>query len=254
MVPLTTVGGAPAELSEVGGLEPRLRQRDASHERGEMTSNREPSNWSALLLVGLGVLTLVTSVGWLAWLSGWIWPLLSLVVGGAAVAYYLRSRESGWALTLGAVLVAVSLGSLVGTGVGALLFLALGAGLLVLYLRDRARWWALLPSGALFTLTLVTVADALLPARASGWLLFLGIAATFALLTLLPQEQGGQRWALYPALVALALAVMMLFTSVGDVPIALLLIAVGAFLLWRRSASGAERSGPPREPRRSEGA
>lgn len=76
------------------------------------------------------------------------------------------------------------------------------------------------------------------PRLDTAWLFFLGIAATFGLLYLLPASQGGQRWAVYPAVVALAvLAIVLLTGAVSGVVVPIALMLVGLYLLSRRGSA-----------------
>lgn len=104
---------------------------------------------------------------------------------------------------------------------------------LVIYLARPRHWWALIPAGVLASVGLVTTSEELFPRWDASPLLFLGFAATFTALYLLPRGRGGQRWALYPALGWIFLTVMVNDpggSSGWMLPLAL--IGSGALLLW----------------------
>jgi type II secretory pathway component PulF len=77
--------------------------------------------------------------------------------------------------------------------------------------------------------------DRFVPFFSSGIVFFSGIALTFLLLTVLPHSEGRQGWALYPALGALALVVMQLFSNtLATTFIVIALIVIGWVLLQRQ--------------------
>lgn len=130
-------------------------------------------------------------------------------------------------------------------GVAALGYPAMAFALI--YAADRRRWWPLLPAGVLGSLALVALSQELFPHWNPAPILFLGFAATFTLIYLLPTERGGQRWAIFPALLWILLTVVA--NDPGGTGSRLLLPAVligtGVFLLawWRGDR-------PSREDRR----
>ncbi|ADI14909.1 hypothetical protein [Truepera radiovictrix] len=208
----------------------------------------------AALLIGVGVLFLAANLGLLAWASAWLWALLFLGLGAAFWLVYREDRTRWWALLPAFALFALGLATLVpGAASGGLFLGLIGVGFAALYRDDRRRWWALIPAGVLLTLGVVAWLDASALGAAlgvdAGAALFLGLAATFGVLYRLPEGEGKQRWALFPALGLLALALFVLLASGGGGPaLPLLLIALGALLLWR-----GRRLPPPTEGPGSKG-
>lgn len=98
-----------------------------------------------------------------------------------------------------AVVAAATLSSLAGPAF--LGFLALAFWLVYRYSRKgrRKTGWALIPFGVLTTLALVAGIDEIAPRWDAGTIFLLGMTATFTLIYLLPREEGGARWALWPA-------------------------------------------------------
>lgn len=206
-------------------------------------ASEDRSRLWAYLLIGLGLVFLATNFGWLAFVTSWIWALLFIAGGGAFLALYQRNRTHWWALIPGFALLALGVAALGGSAAGGLFLGFIGAGFAAVYLSNHARWWAIIPAGTLFTLALVAWLGTVQPGWDLGWLFFLGIALTFGVLFFLPEGEGKQRWAVYPALVALVLVLLTtLSSSLGGVVVPLLLVLVGVYLLWRRR----EPSGPSR--------
>ncbi len=199
-------------------------------------TNKNATNQSwALILVFLGLLFLATNFDWFGWLTSWLWSLLFIGAGAAFLYVYYQNRERWWALIPGFALLAVGVAALSGNAAGGLFLALIGAGFASVFVTNRTRWWAVIPAGGLLTLALIAWLGAARPAWDTGWLFFTGIAATFGVLFLLPEGQGKQRWAIYPALGCLALVLLTFFSStLGSVMISLALIAVGAFLFWRQ--------------------
>lgn len=183
-----------------------------------------------ILLLALGTLALFAQAGLFRSLGG----LLGILLFGFAGLYLIRRhyRQGGqlWSLCTGFALLGLGVAALPGHLSGAAFLGFTAAGLIAAYREDRRHWWALLAGGVLLTLAAVAVLDRLAPPLATGPVLFLGLAATFWYLYSRPA--GKKRWALYPAVALVVVAV--LSVSVGGgwfMPLAL--IAVGAYLLAR---------------------
>jgi hypothetical protein len=128
------------------------------------------------------------------------------VLGGGIFFYVFgNNTENWWALIPGFTLAGI--GGLIGMEAlmpefaaqfGGTFFLAMiGLSFLVIYLIHRDFWWALIPAGVLFTLALTTVA-ALFNDDLGGAVFFLGLAATFAVLGLMPMGKQ-DKWPWIPA-------------------------------------------------------
>src|SRR5690606_11552027 len=77
-----------------------------------------PRQWAYLLIVG-GLVLLAMQLGWLGWLSDWLWAAVFLA-GGAAFAYQYRvDPQRWWALIPGAALAAIGVTFLTGAVGGA---------------------------------------------------------------------------------------------------------------------------------------
>jgi hypothetical protein len=196
-----------------------------------------PNRWAYLLIAG-GLFLLALQLGWLEWFRDWLWALV-FAAGGAAFAYrFTRDSSDWWALIPGAALIGIATTFVSGAAGGAYFLMVLGLGFALVYLTGRERWWAVMPAGVLLTLGVVAWLGVRLPRFDAGWLFFLGIAATFGFLYMLPASQGGQRWAVYPAAAALAVMAMVLLSgAVSGVVVSVALILVGAYLLWRQGSA-----------------
>jgi hypothetical protein len=132
--------------------------------------------------------------------------------GGAAFLWvFARDRQQWWALIPGFVL--LSLGLLIGleavsprlAGVwGGPLFLGgISAAFWAVYATRREFWWAVIPGGVMLTLAVVAGVTQAFPGLGGGGLFFLGLGATFGLLSLLRTPEGRLKWASIPAVVLL---------------------------------------------------
>ncbi len=194
-----------------------------------MKQNTQMWGW---ILVGLGALFLLENIG--INIVGWIWGLVFAAAGAAFLWVYQQNRSQWWPLIPGFTL--LGLGILIlfepifgGSWGGAVFLSAIGLGFLAVYLNKRENWWALIPGGTL--LTLGVVAGNGERGDAGGFLFFLGLALTFAVVFLV-----GQRWAVFPAI---ACAVLMLITSTAlkgfmAFLIPLILVAAGVYFLMRK--------------------
>lgn len=202
-------------------------------------------SWIAGLLIAAGVLVLLERLGWFAGGMGWLWSLAFLSGGGLFILVYQRDRHHWWALFPGFGLLGVAAAVLLGSNGGALILALLGLAFAVVYAGDRRRWWAIIPAGSLATLALVAWVGSRWPGSDAGWLLFAGLAVTFAALLAQPAERR-QPWAVYPAVGLAVLAVLTAFTSrTGPIVVASLAIVAGVALLAR---GGLPRVARPRRP------
>lgn len=200
----------------------------------------KPTNWKiivGLIILVIGVLALLQSLGALPFGENF-WDILlpaSFVAGGLVFLYVLITRRSNWwaaipgftLLGLGALLALEQIPGLENAEWPVAVFLgSIGLGFLVIYLIDRTHWWAIIPAGAMISIALLVSFNGV-------YYLFLGLAATFALVALLPTGSGNKVWPWIPAAVLAVMGITFLFTSgqaVGYVFPALI-IAGGLFLI-----------------------
>jgi hypothetical protein len=197
--------------------------------------------WGVLLIVG-GVLFLLENLGVLPW-GGLFWALMLALGSAFFLSIGIQDRSNWWAFIPGMTLLGVAgvvflgevaprLGDRFG---GSLVLGGIGLGFLLVYLADRRQWWAMIPFGVMATLAAFTGLEALIPGFDSPGIFFLGLGLTFALVAILPNEEGEMRWAWIPAgILLLAGVIVTAFT--GDLlaylwPVAL--IGVGLFLVAR---------------------
>ncbi len=185
---------------------------------------KQPIAWALIIL---GVLALLTGGGLPGGLFGGLSSALRallLILGGVYLSRrYLRDAREVWALVLalglfGAALVAFSSGTTI--------LALIGLGFTALYWHDttpdKTRWWAILPAGLFLSLAVAVGLGGTLLGTAP--LLFLGFAATFGILMRLDKQ-----WAVYPAIVALVIA-LLTTNVVGGSLLPLLLIGGGLYL------------------------
>ena len=195
------------------------------------TADKRNFNLGVLLMV-LGGFVLLANIGVLN-LPGLVFAAVLAAGGGYLSRVYIKNRERAWAvvpLIFGFALFGTAAAALSPTLAGAQFLALLGGGFAVAYL-DRKHWWAVIPAGALFSLAAVAGLGEVAPRIDGGPVLFFGLAATFAYLYKLPE--GGKVWAVYPAIAAVAVALLgASFTNGWLLPAAL--IGGGVYLFKRR--------------------
>ncbi len=194
-----------------------------------------------IVLVVLGALSLLQNFGLLGFVASLVWAAM-FAVGGAVFLYFFFRNAAHWwaAIPAGALLgIAVTIGAselpwIPGGVVGSLFLGMLSLGFLAIYLTDHSRWWAVIPGGTLLSVAATAAMSEILPGEATGGVLFLGLAATFALLALLPGAPK-LRWAFVPAAVLGVMGVLLMMSAVQLASILwpVLLIAAGIALLYR---------------------
>ena len=208
-------------------------------------------NWKIAVGIGLlllGGLALVTNLGLMP-VSGSLWEILAggvfAVAGLVFLAALLGDREAWWAAFpgftlpgIGALIILGSLAPRIGGSLGGALVLgSISLAFWVVFLLRRGYWWALIPAGILLSLAAITVIPGggrdgmLIPG-----VLFLGMAATFLLLVVLPPADDRQRWAWIPAAILGFMGVSFLFfSSLSALNLVLppALILGGAYLIFR---------------------
>jgi hypothetical protein len=204
---------------------------------------RRPSDqgfvWG-LFLIGLGVLFLLQTTGFvhLMWDA-----VISLAFCGAAATFllvFLRDRSRWWALfpafVLGFIGLEIGLdwmpasldwsGTLFLGGLGLIFCLVHGA--------NPREVWPIIPGGVLLTLAAVNLVDDLAPRLDTGWLFFLGLAATFALVYYRAPDRTRHGWALIVAAVLGGIGALTFIGAMMRVLLPLFLILLGVYLLTNR--------------------
>ncbi len=178
-----------------------------------------------------------------------LWPIIFAAPGAVFLYAFIRRRENWWAVMPGMSLLGI--GALIAfdqifpranNNWGGAIFLgSLAVAFLSVYLRTGTHeWWAIIPAGVLGTLTATILLEPLLGSEFTGGLFMLGLAATFALVYLLPTPSGRMRWAIYPAAILGGIGIL---TSIAATQIIRILgpsviIALGLYLILRRRDKG----------------
>ena len=121
----------------------------------------------------------------------------------------------------------------------ALLFALGGVLFVTVFLGNRDHWWAVIPGGVLLTLALVASLADIAGGEAVGGFFFLGLAATFGVVYLLPTPEGRMKWAIIPAAILGAMGVLITLAASPFLnylwPVAL--VSIGLFLIYRSLVS-----------------
>lgn len=189
------------------------------------------------ILVGLGIFFLLRNTGVFGVLPSFLWFLV-LLAGGAAFWLSSEGKRPRWQQIVGYAVIGVVaiITSEDFAGTSALAFVGLAFALV--YLSNPRNWWAIIPAGIVSSVALMVLVEELFHWEAVA-LMFLGFAGTFTLLYLLPKHQGGQRWALIPAIVFIAITVFSNDPGGGTpswlLPFILIGTGSGVLWWWRRS-------------------
>ncbi len=195
--------------------------------------------WGGMLILA-GILFLLQELNILGNAFQYLW--LILMAAGAAVFIwiYFTKKEQWWAIIPGLTLLGLSLSGLDSllnfypgsNWTGAIFLGCIGLAFWLIYLRRQDQWWAIIPGGVLITLAAVAGLERVLDW--SGGIFFLGLAATFALVGILP-NQLDTRWAFIPAAILAILGVSS-FAPLKPVMVVIwpvALIALGVYILFR---------------------
>lgn len=191
-----------------------------------------------ILLIAAGVILLLDNMNIIA--LDWnvlVGPMFA--IGGLVfLLVYILNTDEWWALIPGCVLIAIGIIIFMGErGVaeqltGGVFLGLLALSFLLVYAFHRENWWAIIPGGVLLTLAVVAV---LPESDWTGSLFFLGMAATFGLLYVLPNPEGKLKWALYPAgaLLVLGLMVALGVSNLINLVWPLALLIAGGVIIFR---------------------
>ncbi len=216
----------------------------------------EPRIVGGVLLIAAGVLFLLQSLGFI---TQGVDVLLAVLMGVGGLffmaLFLLGPAQRWWAAIPGIILLDLTaltalellfpgLGCSVPVGglvlscsnlAGAGFLAGIGLSFWVVYAANRNQWWAVIPGGVLLTLAAVAAVGSAGQGTATGGLFFLGLAATFMLVGVLPAPHGRMGWAFIPAGIfgVLGLALLLSRTALINYAWALALIGVGLFLFIR---------------------
>ena len=205
-----------------------------------MKRDRSRLIWGALLILA-GVMFMLQELNILGNAFQYLWLVLMGAGAGAFLWIYFTKPEQWWAiipgLTLfGLVFVALEdiLNLMPGSDwMGAVFLGCIGLAFWLVYLRKREQWWAIIPGGVLVTLALVAGLESV-----ADWtevIFFIGLAATFGLVAILPNESHDTKWAFIPAgiLFILGFALFAPLQSVMQIIWPLALVGLGVFIMIR---------------------
>ena len=213
--------------------------------------NRRKNNlYIGILIIAVGILALLINMRILADLDELFGGTLLLIGALFFFGLYNRNRSQWWPLVPGAVLGVLGLGVLADVFIteasdciGAGLFYAIFVVFAYVFSRDKDNWWAIIPAGACFTLgtVVLVVSTNLLDSDVTGVVFLLGLGLTFLYLWSLRNDIQNVDWAIWPAMVLMALSALVFVEHVdwlsGDMVFPLVLILVGVIVI----ANGARK-------------
>lgn len=194
-----------------------------------------------LLLILAGVLFLLDLTGYIS-IGDYQWAIILGIGGLAFFSVFIADRKQWWALfpsfglLIGATVLFLETAfpELPGDLGGAIALGGIGLAFLIIYLINTENWWALIPAGVLISLSLGLGLSVFIDGLEVGGVLLIGLGLTFGLIGLVPTQQGRMRWAFIPALILLAIGVIILLASFNLFlylwPLGL--IAVGVLIIY----------------------
>ncbi len=200
-----------------------------------------------LLLIAAGIFFLLESLNILK--LGSAWSFIFAAGGLIFLVTFLSEQESWWAAIPGFALLGIglligvdALFPEVGDSIGGGLFLgSLSLAFLAIVLRTGGeQWWGVIPGGILLILGLLLGIEPYIGDDAFAGTFLLGIAATFAMVYLLPLPAGDTSWALIPAGILAVIGALLLASAAtwANLIWPIVLIAAGAFILLRNLRKG----------------
>jgi len=183
---------------------------------------------AGMILIGVGVLILLSNLGILGGFGGIAGLLVLGFMGGFLLNQYHSGRKQLWMLLAGFILLGCAAATVTGHFAGAWFLGLSGAGFFLAWREDERRWWALIPAGVLGTLAAVVLSDVWITWLNGGAVFFAGLAITFLGIYSLPRY--GQPWAMVPAVASAALALVVLGSAGGWV-MPIVLIGIGLYLM-----------------------
>lgn len=210
------------------------------------------------LIVVAGTLLLMETIRSVS-VSPIVWAALLAIGGGVFWYVFAADVGSWWAAIPASALVGAVVVQLFELDPGGLgqwtevpILAAISAGFWAVFFRDRQRWWAVIPAGMLLTLSVLTLIAPTVSGPVAGATFLFGAAATFALVGLVP---GGRHrwWAWFPTAACAIAAALVLVGATGwlvvlDVVGPVLVVAAGAWLLWRAVARSRADRAPTASP------
>ena len=194
----------------------------------------DPAIFGGLVLILVGALYLLQTMGVLQDVGDVFWGVIFLAAGALFLFAYFTG--SWWAVIPGCVLAAIGVLILLPDSLeefgGAVFLGGIALAFWVVYFSSmHERWWAIIPAGVLTTLAVVTFLPDMVGGVATGSFFFFGLAVTFLLVALLAKMS----WAYYPAL-ALVIVGLLVLLALGDIANyiwAAALILGGGYLMYR---------------------
>src|SRR5690554_2457365 len=174
-----------------------------------MTENSgRPGTGSSLgvVLIAVGGLLALSNMGIIGGFGGIVGLLVLGGLGAWLLSQYYGGRRQLWLLIAGFVLLGCGAATVTGDHGGAWFLGITGLGFLTVYREDARRWWAVIPAGTFLTLAAVVMAEMSWRWVNAGTVFFLGMAATFLSLYVLPRH--AQSWAIIPAVASAGLALL----------------------------------------------
>jgi hypothetical protein len=209
----------------------------------EPVKQATPTVFWALVLIAAGLALLAETTGLIPSPSDGVVGAAFAVGGLVILTSHPVFHTHWWTLIAGPTILALGGVILLPGGWSGAIFLGgIGLGFVLVAWTDARRWWAIIPAGTLLTLASITLFSSAIGGRLSGVALFLGLAATFGVLAIIPRRHGRMRWPIYPAIGCLLFGLVITAgTSAAGVLWPLALVAAGVFLLIRASTT---RRGP----------
>ncbi len=204
-------------------------------------------NWRipvGVVVLVFGVLALLQTLG-VTQLQGDLWGVAFALIFAATGGVFLYAlavdrQRNWWAAIPGCTL--VGLGAIIAMGLlrmpgplsGFVFLASISAAFWVVYFILR-QWWAIIPAGVMASVALTALLGETGSALAGG-ILFVGMAATFALLALVGVGKGSQvPWPWFPAIVLFVMGAVISMGSgqLSGIIWAVVLILGGGVLILR---------------------